>query len=145
VVKTKKQEQKNKMQQTFTCKEFLNQNLESIIQKGQVSDAQLKAMLTCRKNNELDFVLIDIREMFEYSDKSIQGCDLLLPTSTMHMNMDKLEDIKEKLIVLYCRTGNRTDQMLFILRRMGFPKIAHLTDGIVDYSGEVLKNAPLPN
>jgi predicted sulfurtransferase len=59
--------------------------------------------------------------------------------------MNKLENIKDKFIVLYCRTGSRTGQMLYILKRMGFQKIAHLSDGIVQYSGAKLKNAPLPN
>ncbi|WP_024954624.1 rhodanese-like domain-containing protein [Sulfurospirillum arcachonense] len=132
------------MDKSFTCKEFLEQNIKRIAKTGQTSDAELKSLLTCRANGEFDFILIDIREMFEYSDASIKGCDMLLPTSSIHMNMDKLDNIKDKFIVLYCRTGNRTDQMLFILRRMGFKKISHLTEGIVQYSGEKLKNAPIP-
>lgn len=132
------------MSESFICKSLQSQ-LEEIVRSGQVSDTQLQSMLTCKKNYEFDFTLVDIREIFEYSDASIVGCDMLLPTSTIHQHMDKLENIKETFIVLYCRTGNRTDQMLFILKRMGFKKIAHLSEGIVDYSGEIAKNAPLPN
>ncbi|WP_458701527.1 rhodanese-like domain-containing protein [Sulfurospirillum sp. 1307] len=123
----------------FTCKELY----DSIT--PYISDEVLQNLLTCRDNNEIDFSLIDIREVFEYTDLSIKGTDLLLPTSMIHMHMDKLEKLRDKLIVLYCRTGNRTGQMLHILDRMGFTKIAHLSDGIVRYSGEKLKNAPLPN
>ena len=111
---------------------------------SELSDSQLKKLLECREDGKVNFTLIDIREMFEYSDMSIKNTDMLLPTSTIHMHMNKLEELKESFIVLYCRTGNRTGQMLHILSRMGFKKIAHLSDGIVQFSGEKLRNAPLP-
>jgi rhodanese-related sulfurtransferase len=123
---------------SFTCKDIESLGTE-------LSDIELKELLTCRENGKIAFQLIDIREMFEYSDLSIKGTDILFPTSTMHMHMDVLEKIKESFIILYCRTGSRTGQMLNILKRMGFKKIAHLSDGIVQFSGEKLKNAPLPN
>ena len=123
---------------SFTCKDIESLGTE-------LSDEQLKELLTCRERNEVEFKLIDIREMFEYSNLSIKNTDILFPTSTMHMNMEKLEKIKDSFIILYCRTGSRTGQMLNILNRMGFKKIAHLSDGIVQFSGEKLKNAPLPN
>jgi len=122
---------------SFTCKDVHNLSPE-------LSDSDLKTLLTCRENHEIDFTLVDIREMFEYSDLSIKGTDLLLPTSNMHLHMDKIESIKDSVIVLYCRTGSRTGQMLNILKRMGFEKISHLSDGIMQFSGEKLKNAPLP-
>ncbi len=123
---------------SFTCKD-----ISSL--KSEVSDNELKKFLTCRENGEIDFKLIDIREMFEYSDLSIDGTDLLLPTSTIHTKMDELQKLKDSFIILYCRTGNRTGHMLGILQRMGFQKIAHLSDGIVQFSGKTSKNAPLPN
>jgi len=122
---------------SFTCKDIESLGTE-------LSDTELKELLICKENGEVDFKLIDIREMFEYSDLSIKGTDILFPTSTMHMHMNELEKIKDSFIILYCRTGSRTGQMLNILKRMGFRKIAHLSDGIVQFSGEKLKNAPLP-
>jgi len=121
-----------------TCKDIESLGTE-------LSDEQLKELIACRKQNKVKFKLIDIREIFEYSDLSIKNTDILFPTSIMHMNMEKLENIKDDFLILYCRTGSRTGQMLSILKRMGFTKIAHLSDGIVQFSGEKLKNAPLPN
>lgn len=122
----------------FTCKDIKSLGTE-------ISDSQLKTLLTCRNNGEVDFKLVDIRELFEYTNLSIKNTDILFPTSSMHIHMDELEKIKESFIILYCRTGNRTGQMLQILYRMGFKKVAHLSDGIVQFSGETLKNAPIPN
>jgi rhodanese-related sulfurtransferase len=126
--------------QELPCKEVF----ERCIQTLQVSDKDLLELLTCKEQNLLDFLLVDIREIFEYMNQSIAGTDLLLPTTTLHETIGILEENKEKFILLYCRTGNRTSHVLGILKRKGFEKIAHLSDGIVGYSGKKLKNAPLP-
>lgn len=136
------------MAEPLACKDYfdnIDEQIEHICENGQVSDWQLKSLLTCRSEQKINFLLIDIREMYEYSDKSIEGTDMLLPTSTIHLHIDNLEEKKDNFIILYCRTGSRTGQMLQILRRMGFNKMAHLSEGIVAYSGATLKNAPIPN
>ncbi len=118
--------------------------VHNVLQNSDISAAELKYLLECRDKGTIDFTLIDIREMFEYTQLSIKGCDLLLPTSTIHTCMEALQKRKSNFLIFYCRTGNRTAQMLHILKRMGFSKIAHLGRGIVDFKGEKLKNAPLP-
>ncbi|MDD3342508.1 MAG: rhodanese-like domain-containing protein [Sulfurospirillaceae bacterium] len=118
--------------------------LKTVQNNCEISSDELNFLLECRAKQKVDFTLIDIREIFEYSDSSIKGTDLLLPTSMIHMNMDQLAKRKGSFMIFYCRTGNRTAQMLFMLRRMGFTHIAHLTKGIVNFRGEKLKNAPLP-
>jgi len=123
---------------SFACKDIE-------ILGHEISNPKLQSLLACREKGEIDFKLIDIREMFEYTDLSIAKTDMLMPTSTIHLHMDELEKLKDEFIILYCRTGSRTGQMLHILKRMGFEKVAHLSDGIVQFSGETLKNAPLPN
>ena len=111
---------------------------------GQVDDEDLQELLKYKEKGEFDFKLIDIREIYEYSDRSIDKTDLLYPTTLLHKYIENLEKIKDEYILLYCRTGNRTGQVLTILKRMGFEKIAHLTQGIVAYSGKTSKNATLP-
>lgn len=118
---------------------------DECLKTHEVNDKQLQQLLTCKENGQLDFLLIDIREMFEYTNLSIKGTDLLIPTSIIHTKLSLLEENKDKFIILYCRTGNRTSFTMFALKRMGFSKIAHLSDGIVSYTGETKKNAPLPN
>lgn len=130
------------MSRSFICKTLKESTFAEIFQTNQVSDQQLQDMLTCREQKELDFTLIDIREDFEFRDLSIKGCDLLLPTSTIHQHMEALEErFKDKPIILYCRTGVRTGHMIKVLKRMGFTYVAHLTLGITQYSGITLKNA----
>ena len=118
--------------------------VKTVTKSCEVSGEELHVMLNLRANKSLDFVLIDIREMFEYSELSIKGVDMLLPTSTIHLHMEALKKISNKLLIFYCHTGGRTAQMIFILRRMGFSNIAHLSGGIDAFHGEKRKNAPLP-
>ncbi len=116
-----------------------------VFSSNQAKDEDLQNLLKYRQDGKFDFKLIDIREIYEYSDMSIDGTDLLYPTTLFHKYIDDLNKMKESYIILYCRTGNRTGQVLGILKRMEFDKIAHLTQGIVAYSGKTSKNAKLPN
>ncbi len=115
-----------------------------VFSSGQASDEDLQKLLKYKEEGEFDFKLIDIREIYEYNDRSIDETDLLYPTTLLHKYIEDLEKLKDEHILLYCRTGNRTGQVLTILKRMGFDKIAHLTQGIVTYSGKTSKNAKLP-
>ncbi|WP_263832844.1 rhodanese-like domain-containing protein [Sulfurospirillum oryzae] len=118
--------------------------VKTVTRSCEVSGEELHVMLNLRAQKKLDFVLIDIREMHEYSQSSIKGTDMLLPTSTIHQHMEELKKLSGKLLIFYCHVGGRTSQMIFILRRMGFSNIAHLSGGIDAFHGEKLKNAPLP-
>ena len=136
------------MSDILTCKDTfddIEKQLKELYTHGQISSWQLQSLLTCRAERKVKFSLIDVREIYEYSELSIEGTNFLYPTSTIHLNLDKLEKIKNEFIILYCRTGNRTRQVLQVLRRMGFSKISHLSEGIVTYNGAKLKNAKLPN
>ena len=118
--------------------------VQTVTKSCEVSGEELHVMLNLRAQKRLDFVLIDIREMYEYSESSIRGTDILMPTSTIHQHMDELKKLANKLLIFYCHIGGRTTQMIFILRRMGFSNIAQLSGGIDAFHGEKLKNAPFP-
>lgn len=115
-----------------------------MFETSQTGDEDLQRLLEFREEKKFDFKLIDIREIFEYNDRSIDGTDLLYPTTLFNKYIDELNDVKDEYIVLYCRTGSRTGQVLEILKRMGYKKLAHLSMGIMLYSGKTSKNAKLP-
>lgn len=124
---------------------YSQNDYQKMLQNDQISSQMLEALLKAREEKTINFKLVDIREVYEYTDASIKGTDILLPTSAMHLHMNLLEAQKNNHIILYCRTGNRTGHVMMILKRMGFDKISHLTYGIMDYRGEILRGAPLPN
>ncbi|OQX72999.1 MAG: hypothetical protein B6D59_06850 [Campylobacteraceae bacterium 4484_4] len=125
--------------------EYTKEELEEMLRHEDMDSGELEALLKAREEGKIDFVLIDVREVFEYTDRSIKGTDLLLPTSRIQGYLEKFEELKERPVVLYCRTGNRTWQVMSALKRMGYNNIVHLAPGIVGYYGETEHNAEIPN
>ncbi len=123
----------------------MKENLEQLLQNQQMRADELETLLEARKNGQIDFTLIDIREVFEYTNSSIEGADLLIPTSVIQSHLDKFEELKEKPIILYCRTGMRTGNVMNALHNMGYQNVVHLNGGILSYRGKTLQNAKLPN
>jgi len=124
---------------------YTKEELEQMLAKKDLSSSELEALLEARSKGEVDFKLVDIREVFEYNQSSIDGTDLLIPTSAIQQHFNKLEAIKDEPIILYCRTGNRTGQIMYALDNMGFPKVSHLFQGIISYHGKTSNGAELPN
>ena len=124
---------------------YTKEELEEMMKNPQILSEVLKILLQEREKGKIDFILMDIRETFEFDQSSIVGCDMLIPTSVIGNHIDKFEELKDKHIILYCRTGNRTGQVMYALNNMGYNNISHLTHGIVSYFGEKVSNAPYPN
>jgi len=114
------------------------ENLEELLKKDDISNSELQTLLKAREEGKIKFTLIDIREQFEYDDAHIKGVDELLPTSRFQEWAPKLLQRKDENIIIYCRTGNRTGQVQAILAQNGL-KVPHLTHGILDYGGELVR------
>jgi len=110
---------------------------QAILRQQQVDSPTLERLLKARKNGEVDFVLIDIREPDEYEDGHIAGVDYLLPTTELQSWAGLLTDrFGDRPIVLTCRTSNRTGQVQQILQeQLGMTNIVDHAGGIVTYLG----------
>ena len=76
--------------------------------------------------------LIDVREPFEHTDFNIGG--ILYPLGKIQsMMVDELEEYKDKEVVLYCRSGNRSGQACMILDMLGFADTKNLVGGVVGW------------
>ena len=125
--------------------DYTKEELSEMLKKQQMSSAVLETLLKAREKKEVSFRLIDVREVFEFTNSSIDGTDLLLPTSMIQKHVGTFEDMKGESIVLYCRTGNRTGQVMHALHNMGLENVVHLTDGIVAFRGKTNKGSKIPN
>ena len=74
-----------------------------------------------------EFVLLDVRSPQENAAQSIEGSHLI-PLQELGYRIDELP--KDKEIVTYCRTGNRSAYACSYLSRMGY-KVKNLEGGIV--------------
>jgi|SRR5262252_877476 len=74
--------------------------------------------------------LVDVREPYENEEFNIGG--ILLPLGEIRsMQIDEIEDLKDKEVILYCRSGNRSAQAAMFLETMGFENTKNLAGGIL--------------
>lgn len=110
----------------------MNKSLE----QREINGEELKALLELRADNEARFVLIDVREEYEYNISRIKGVDYLIPLSQFHDKIKKLEKYKDTPVIMQCKLGGRSQQAQRQLDEMGFKKVINLAGGIMDYPGE---------
>lgn len=74
--------------------------------------------------------LVDVREPAENADFNIGG--ILLPLGQIRgMQIDEIEDLKDKEVILYCRSGNRSAHAAMFLETMGFENTKNLVGGVL--------------
>lgn len=87
------------------------------------------------EEQDREYFLIDVRTAGEYESGYIPTA-VNIPLSEIGNN-PPTED-KEALIILYCRSGNRSGQALDILLDLGYSNV-HNLGGIRDWTGEVVQ------
>lgn len=76
--------------------------------------------------------IIDVREPGEHAEFNIGG--VLLPLGeVLTGGLDDFEDLKDKEIIFYCRSGNRSGQACMMAERMGFNNAVNLTGGMLQW------------
>ncbi len=114
---------------------------QKLLQKSQINSLELEELLKAREAKECDFILVDVREIYEYEDEHIVGVDLLRPTSHFQDWAKELIDLSnEKYLILTCRTGNRTGQVCHILKSNGAKNIIDHQGGIMQWYGATSTN-----
>jgi len=82
--------------------------------------------------------LVDVREPHEHAEFNIGG--LLLPLGKVQtMQLDEIDELKDDVIYLYCRSGNRSGQACLILETMGFKNVVNVTGGMLAWQERVAK------
>ena len=85
---------------------------------------------------ESSYIILDVRTAQEYSEKHIPGA-INLPNETIGTEaIPELPD-KEQLILVYCRSGNRSKQAAEKLVKQGYTNIVEF-GGIHDWTGETV-------
>jgi rhodanese-related sulfurtransferase len=96
----------------------------------QITPQQLKARLDAGE----DLFLLDVREVHERDICNIGG--ELIPKDTVADNLDRIPQGKE--IVVYCRSGGRSDWVAReLVGRHGFTKVSNLAGGMLRWSDDV--------
>ena len=98
----------------------------------QVNAEEAAAMM----EEESSYIILDVRTAQEYSEKHIPGA-INIPNETIGTeDIPELPD-KEQLILVYCRSGNRSKQASEKLVKLGYTNIVEF-GGINDWTGETV-------
>lgn len=96
----------------------------------QITPKELKARLDARE----DLFLLDVREPHEREICNIGG--ELIPKDTVAQNLSRIP--KDKEIVVYCRSGGRSDWIAReLVGRHGYTQVSNLAGGMLRWSDDV--------
>ncbi len=103
----------------------------------EMSVSELKAKM----DKKDDFVLLDVREPYEYEIAHISGSHLI-PLGQLEGRLAELEQFKDKEIVTHCKMGGRSAKAVEFLKKSGFKKVWNVTGGINEWSNKIDPSVP---
>jgi len=95
--------------------------------------------LKARQDRGDKFVLLDVREPYEYDIARIPGSKLI-PLGELPSRMSELDSADE--IVIHCKMGGRSAKALRQLQKAGFSKLLNVEGGILAWSDRVDPTVP---
>jgi len=84
--------------------------------------------------NDKNVFLLDVRTHDEFSKEYIEGATLI-PVQILSSNLTKLQNVKNKKIIVYCHSGNRSVAASRILIDNGFTPL-NLKGGISQWKND---------
>jgi len=87
-------------------------------------------------DEETGYILLDVRTPEEFADKHIPGA-INVPNETISNEEIPELPVKDQLILVYCRSGNRSKQASEKLVALGYTNIVEF-GGINDWPGETV-------
>ena len=122
------------------CGAVSNEAAQAVVDST-INVKQLAEMLKARERGERDFVLIDVREPNEYDIVSIPG-SILIPKDKFLMG-DALANLPtDKQIVLHCKVGGRSAEVLAAVKGAGFKDAIHVGGGVLAWVNQIEPEKP---
>ncbi len=122
------------------CGAVSNDAAEAVVDST-INVKQLDEMLKARERGEKDFILIDVREPNEYDIVSIPG-SVLIPKDKFLMG-DALANLPtDKQIVLHCKVGGRSAEVLAAVKGAGFKDAIHVGGGVLAWVSQIEPEKP---
>ena len=88
-------------------------------------------------NENTNYIILDVRTIDEYNEGHIPNA-ICIPNETIGSDIVEKLPIKEQLILIYCRSGNRSKQAAEKLKKLGYTSLIEF-GGIIDWKGEIVK------
>ncbi|MER8183601.1 adenylyltransferase/sulfurtransferase MoeZ [Kitasatospora sp. NPDC094015] len=116
----------------------VSEEAQAAAQGATITSKQLKAWL----DEDEDIFLIDVREPNEYEIVSIPGATLI-PKNEFLMGTALEKMPQDKKIVLHCKTGVRSAEVLAVLKSAGFGDAVHLGGGVIGWVNQIEPHKPV--
>lgn len=107
---------------------------EAILPYDPEENAILPSELKQMMNAGRDFVLLDVREIWEYQLVHIEGA-VSIPLGELPRRSRELSPVDE--IVVYCHHGMRSLDAAYLLQQLGFKSVLSVAGGIDRWAKEI--------
>jgi rhodanese-related sulfurtransferase len=109
---------------------IINNTVYPIFEDISVQDA---AQLIKDNEGSAEFIILDVRTPEEFNSGHIEGAvNLNFHSNEFEDQLNKLD--KDKIYLIYCRSGNRSLQAMQIMENLGFREVYNLSGGIIDWT-----------
>jgi sulfur-carrier protein adenylyltransferase/sulfurtransferase len=102
----------------------------------QVTVEQLKKKLDARE----DVFVLDVREPHEYPIANLGAP--LIPVGTIAARIDEIASHKNDEVIIYCRSGARSQKAAVALKAAGFTNVSNLSGGILAWAEKIDPSMP---
>jgi adenylyltransferase/sulfurtransferase len=114
----------------------LTDEAAAAVQGHTLTVAQLEDMLKQRDSRDRDFVLIDVREPVEREINQIPG-SVLIPKGDFQTGEALAQLPQDKQVVLYCKTGVRSAEVLAMVHDAGLADAVHVGGGVSAWVSQI--------
>ena len=109
-----------------------------------VPDLDPEALVGLQATGDPGLVILDVRTPDEYAAGHVPGA-INVPHDALEARLASLPELRDRDVVVYCRSGRRSALAHEVLKRHGFSRLLHLAgdmDGWTQASRPVERPAP---
>ena len=112
----------------------MNRKKRNIENEVIIKHISMNDIVQIMEENE-NYIILDVRTQAEYNQGHIPNA-ICIPNETIDENVvNKLPD-KNQMILVYCRSGNRSRQAAEKLKKLGYTNLIEF-GGIIDWKGKI--------
>lgn len=89
-------------------------------------------------NSDKDVLIIDVRSEYE-KGHLLNAINLPYDDDDFKSELNEIIDYKDKTVLVYCRSGNRSEKAAVKLVDNGFKNVKNVTDGVDEYDYKLVK------
>jgi len=106
---------------------FLLASVAGAEYQGELTQKQAQERMTAGT-----ITTIDVRSAGEYSKGHVPGA-INIPHDNISNQLEQIKHLKDKPVLLYCRSGRRADMAETTLSELGFSQLYHLQGDMMEW------------